>query len=94
MVDEEMEGVKEAAKTISRMVNSFGIEDIKEAFAEEVRRDHRTLQQNFMRCVLALVERWAEDHDAGMYDLRNEDTCRISRKIVDALGDDKYLAHV
>lgn len=57
---------------------------------------HRTLQQNFMRVVLAFIEIHAGMYEAGLYDLRNEDTCRLSNAMWGAIRDrdDLYLRMV
>jgi len=65
-----------------------------DAFAEHVtRRTHRTLQQKIMGLFVACVERWSEDEASKRYDLRNEATCKLARRITDATGD-KYDRHL
>ncbi len=46
---------------------------------------HRTLQQNFMRMILMFIQIKAAAYEAGIYDLRNEATCRKSKIMWDAL---------
>jgi hypothetical protein len=55
----------------------------KEAFADEILRQHRTLQQSTFGVFLVVIAKWAEvEH----FDLRNEFTIEKSREIVKALG--------
>ena len=60
-----------------------------ELFAACVTSEHRTLQQGMMRLFTACIEKWAEQADKGQYDLRNEATVKLCKKIVEATGD-KY----
>ena len=54
-------------------------------FADELLRQHRTLQQTAFGALLATVRRWASLAPSH-YDARNEFTVGQSRKIVEALG--------
>jgi hypothetical protein len=62
----------------------------------QVAQIHRTLQQNFMRVVLVFIEVQAAMYEAGIYDLRNENTGRLCKSIWDSLKDreDLYLPTV
>ena len=64
-----------------------------ETFAMEVRCDHRTSQQNTARVVFALIKQWASDYDKRHYDLRNEDTVRTCKDIVEGMPD-IFLRHI
>jgi len=78
----ETAGAK-AAREFSNFVNGMGhsVED----FVEQLTlREHRTLQQCSMAIFLGCIESWANKKD-GQFDLRNEDTVMISRKIKAAL---------
>lgn len=73
----------EAAKELANYVNSMGhsVED----FVEQLTlREHRTLQQQAMALFLGCIEAWADKPEHG-FDMRNEDTVRISRTIKAAL---------
>jgi len=73
----------EAAKALANFVNGMGhnIED----FVEQLTlREHRTLQQCAMAIFLGCIESWADKED-GRFDLRNEDTVKISRIIKERL---------
>ena len=56
--------------------------------ADEVMREHRTRQQLFASFVLSVISKWAESYASENYDLRNEETCRISSEIVSRMGED------
>lgn len=58
------------------------------ALADEVMYEHRTRQQMFASFVLSVISKWAEKYDTQNYDLRNEETCRISSEIVSRMGGD------
>ena len=56
--------------------------------ADAMLKEHRTRQQLFAGFLVAVIARWAECHDAGKFDLRNEATCKLSHEIVTRMGDD------
>jgi hypothetical protein len=78
------ERAREAAKNLADAVNEMSF-DV-EAFADELLRQHRTIQQNTFGAFLATVKAWA-GLESNRYDLRNEFTAESSRKIVEALGE-------
>ena len=61
------------------------------AFAAAICSQHRTLQQNAMRAMTACIKEWATQSD---YDLRNEQTVMVCKKIMALVGDDLYFAFV
>ena len=73
---------KEFANTISSELNKFGV-DYK-GIADELRREHPTLQQNFTRLCVAWLERCAEDGE-DTFDLRNQATHEIAKKAMAAI---------
>ncbi len=73
-----MEEAKKIVEQLSSYVNNMGHNP--EAFAEYVMREHRTLQQQMFRLMLVSIKKWAETKE-GWYDLRNEDTVRICKKL-------------
>lgn len=77
---------KKMGQMFMSYVNSASFED-EEKFAIEVTGDHRTLQQKAFRHFVASIKRWAIAARAGMFDLRNEDTAKASRAIVEKVGD-------
>ena len=74
---------QKAADDLSNAMNSSTFDAVE--FAQQVRRDHRTLQQNTMRAVLELLKQWAEDAETGHFDARNEATVKASQAVVDYL---------
>ena len=59
-----------------------------EELANAMLKEHRTRQQMFAGFLVAVIARWAECHDAGKFDLRNEATCKLAHEIVTRMGDD------
>ena len=78
------ERVEQAARDLTRAVNEMSF-DV-EAFAAAVRASHRTSQQAVMRAIVALLQQWADDAESGNFDLRNEDSVRLAKRIQDAVG--------
>jgi len=89
-LEEEIQNVIDA---IGKLANYF--DPPLEEFARRMTMVlHPTLQQNFFRCILRSIEKWADKYKNGNYDLRNEDTCRMCQKMFEALGEDIYLKFV
>lgn len=87
--------IVERLKDVSRALNQSYDEAVQEGVKEFLQSEHRTLQQNFMRSfILPALETWAEMSKEGWVDLRNEDTCNKAVKMLEALGEEKYLRHV
>ncbi len=80
---------RELAREVSNMLNSYGDENVK-AFVEEMNREHRTLQQNFMKLVVAWIRLQAEKTEY-QYDLRNEASVLLAKQIVDNFEDWLHL---
>lgn len=59
------------------------IED-NEQFADEMRHEHRTIQQLNAPAIFAVLKQWAKDYETGNYDARNEMTCKLAFNLVDA----------
>lgn len=74
--------VNEIVDTICRSRCSF------KELADAMLKEHRTRQQMFAGFLVAAISRWAECHDAGTFDLRNEATCKLAHEIVTRMGDD------
>jgi hypothetical protein len=70
---------------MSKFNNNFG-HDI-ETFVSAMSQQHRTLQQCFTNVCLSWLRHLAETED---YDLRNEASVKIAKKIVDAVEDVSY----
>ena len=85
---------KEKAIDFGHFVNVMGSAE-KEAFAEELcYGTHRTLQQSAFSTFMACIRTWAEMYEEGCYDLRNEETCRMSAEIVKLFGGDLYVPFI
>jgi hypothetical protein len=78
------ERAREAARNLADAANEMSF-DV-EAFADELLRQHRTIQQNAFGAFMAVIKTWAGLTE-NRYDLRNEFTVESSRKIVEALGE-------
>jgi hypothetical protein len=78
----EME--KDAAKAFIQSTNFMAFHS--KPFAEEiVYSTHRTSQQAAFKLFMACVKEWAKQ---DRYDARNEATIKLSKQIVEALGDE------
>ncbi len=88
-MNEREERAREAARNLAHAVNEMGF-DV-DVFADELLRQHRTLQQTAFGAFLATVSRWA-GLSSNQCDARNEFTIQKSREIVELLG--KYNLRV
>ncbi len=82
-MNERGERAREAARRLADALNEMSF-DV-DVFADELLRQHRTLQQTAFGTFLATVKAWAALAPSH-FDLRNEFTVEQSRKIVEALG--------
>ena len=90
---ERKERAEKAAVEFIRAVNEINFDA--ESFAGEVRREHRTIQQNTALVLFNLIQRWAGDYESGNFDLRNEDTVRACKDIVENVSTDAFnLRHI
>ena len=78
------ERAREAARALTRALNEMSFDA--KAFADEILREHRTIQQTAFGAFLATVKAWAE-LPPNCYDLRNEFTVKKSQEIVKLLGE-------
>lgn len=76
-----MEG-KELARTVSNSLNCFGFDS--RAFCEQMKQEHRTLQQNFTRLCVAWLETLA-NMEEWEFDGRNEASVTMARHIMESL---------
>ena len=72
---------KELVSLLSQYVNSMCVNQ--KDFAEEVMREHRTLQQSMFGLFLRTIEEWSNQEN---YDPRNEYAVETSKKIMELLG--------
>jgi|Deesub1362B_J571_1020462.scaffolds.fasta_scaffold15179_2 hypothetical protein len=87
MVDEDI--VKDGAAQIERIINTHP--DIPEQIGRKLANIHPTLQQNFMRMVLAFIQEMASKK---YWDLRNEASVEIAKILWEELKKTKYYSKV
>lgn len=82
---------KEMAKLFADFVNIMD-DSPKKEFAENIcYNTHRTLQQDVFAAFLECVKLWSTMYENEMYDLRNEQTCKMSNDIVKLFENNLYL---
>ncbi len=72
-----MSDAKETVRSLSQFANRMCLDDA--AFAKEVMREHRTLQQNIFSLFLKTIEQWSQQTH---FDARNEFTVEKSKEIM------------
>jgi len=79
---------QEVVNYLSHFVNNFNcpVEEV----TNLIMMEHRTLQQNLMRLIMKLIEKWSQQE---YYDLRNEGTIKLCKRIMEAVKDDIYLPY-
>jgi hypothetical protein len=90
--------IKQAEEIVHKLedfANSFITGKFEEHFADMITSCHRTIQQNIFRLFLPTIKKWARAYEENRYDLRNEDTVKTCKKMIDALGEeDLYLRFI
>lgn len=81
----------EAARQVSDFLNVLGVNTRQTAFIAAMGREHRTLQQGFTQLCVDWLRECARKLEARDFDLRNEASCRLGAKFVEAAGDAMYL---
>lgn len=87
----------DAIDNLFHSLNGMGVTKAhEEAIVQTFARHHRTLQQCFMRTViLPILQHLGDNYNNGIYDGRNEASCRLAAKILAALSEeDTYLPYV
>lgn len=85
---------EEMAEQLSSFVNSISGVSY-DSFAERLTKyTHRTLQQCVFKLFYTCVKKWSELYELGIYDARNEDTCKMSNEIVKHLKDRDYISFI
>jgi hypothetical protein len=82
---EEEKEIRDTVRAVSHLVNVFGNDEV-EFFIREMGREHRTLQQGFTRLCRAWFLYLATLEESH-YDLRNEASVELARKIKGILED-------
>lgn len=82
------ERVKNLIAQLFDELNRMGNEEkVGEYVIEAIRYQHRTLQQNFFgHCVIPIIKDFAK-RDENNYDLRNEASCMLAKKIEPVIRD-------
>lgn len=75
--------IKDSISKLFDNLNKMGNErEIGELVVEEIRLQHRTLQQVFFGNVLKpVIMDFAKRHEENLYDLRNEAACKCASKL-------------
>lgn len=79
-----MADMKKNAMEVSNMLNSMGF--VPELFCEEMKKDHRTIQQNFTRLCIEWIKTCASDE--YRHDERNRASHVKCKAIVDTMSTD------
>ena len=82
MKDQE-EKAQEIADLLSNYVNYS--RDTEGTLAKAILNDHRTLVQLKFSIFMKMCEIMSEQYKMGMYDLRNEDSCKIANEICEKI---------
>ena len=72
----------EAFETMFRLLNYMGNDTaLAQVFSNRLPRQHRTLQQNFMRMMQTVIVAYAEQAEQNGSDLRNEDAVKWAKAV-------------
>jgi len=88
--------VKGVVDSLFNELNKMGNEEkVGEYFIEALRCQHRTLQQNFFgHIVLPVIRDFSKRCDEKQYDMRNEASCSVAKKIEPVIKDDIRLPFI
>jgi hypothetical protein len=89
MLREDSKEAHELAQAISRYLNVMGDDRLGNLIVE-LGRDHRTLQQKFTRVCMLWMEHLSKQEN---YDLRNEASVMLARRIMDLPARDRALPY-
>jgi len=53
--------------------------------SNEMKLEHRTVQQLIAPAIFAVLKQWSDDYTTGNFDARNEATCRLAYVLVNGL---------
>lgn len=77
---------QELAKEVANGINNMCFSD--EEFCKEMHKQHRTLQQNFMRLIVEYIRTTAEQE---FYDDRNEASVEAAKKLLKTIEDENIF---
>ena len=83
---DDQELARKLADLMGRYFNTYSDRERADLLVKEVSRQHRTLQQSIGKYIIAQIKAWAETEH---YDLRNEATVMLCRKIMENLKDEE-----
>lgn len=72
----------ELADRVADFANAMCNEEEERKFVVAMTSMHRTLQQSFTRLIVLWFKQLAEMHDKGLYDLRNEASCKLAKEVM------------
>lgn len=90
--EEEQKEAQEVVNVVSKHINNMGFSP--EFFIEAMSHEHRTLQQSFTKICIAWFQKLHELGEKGYYDLRNEDSVKLARKlkpVIDEFGGLRFI---
>ena len=81
--------VKEMQNEIESILNTYDLGALQDLGEKLATSTHRTLQQNFMRLVLAFIKQQSKNYHSSTYDGRNLKTVGLCKQIQEAID---YMA--
>lgn len=79
----------ETEQKLEDLINNCGFGENKSAYYMAMYA-HRYLQQKFFNIAIRFIQLCAENYDKHRYDGRNEQACKLSKKIMSNLSKDDY----
>ena len=70
------EAIEKGFKDISYALNNFSYKEQAEAFFNVLSREHRTLQQNFWKCIVDVMRKYGEQK---YFDNRNDQSVKFCK---------------
>jgi ribonucleotide reductase beta subunit family protein with ferritin-like domain len=81
-----------AIRELETEINSMLSSEFEEEFVQYVTKNmHRTLQQKMFKLMLKCIAEWSVNYLGDNYDLRNEDTVKLSNAIATLMVDKDRL---
>ncbi len=81
--------MREVVNKLGDLINNFDTRGQADAFCKALMRQHRTLQQNFWGVMIKVIFEYAE---TDRYDLRNEASVQLCKKLKKFLEEEGWLA--
>lgn len=77
----------EFVTAFENFVNRCSAQDMKDAAAMITCGTHRTLQQTMAVLMVECLKDWAKNYNTGIYDGRNEATCKLAKDLIGRRSD-------